>query len=204
MGEDRRAAYQCAKSGLYGLTRHTATLGGKHGVRCNSVAPGVKLTGAALANTTEDDRDEILASVRSQRLGLHEDLAAMVAFLFSDLILRRGAYVTGQTILVDGGATSPEPLPFCSPNLFSPKGFGRYTLSATRSKRRPDRPAVDGSTARPEGNGFQSRDGSRCVSPGSSCMSKTVSRAAVPAYIPAREMFWTASRRSEVRAQSAT
>jgi NAD(P)-dependent dehydrogenase (short-subunit alcohol dehydrogenase family) len=100
MGEDTRVAYQSAKAGLYGLTRHTATLGGKHGVRCNSVAPGVILTGAALANTTEEYRNEILATVRSNRLGVPEDLAAMVAFLFSD----DGAYVTGQTILVDGGA----------------------------------------------------------------------------------------------------
>ena len=45
-------------------------------------------------------RGEILASVRSNRLGVPEDLAAMIAFLFSD----DGAYVTGQTILVDGGA----------------------------------------------------------------------------------------------------
>ena len=100
MGEDRRVAYQSAKAGLYGLTRHTATLGGKHGVRCNSVAPGVILTGALLANSTEEWRNEILASVRSNRLGVPEDVAAMVAFLFSD----DGAYVTGQTILVDGGA----------------------------------------------------------------------------------------------------
>jgi NAD(P)-dependent dehydrogenase (short-subunit alcohol dehydrogenase family) len=80
MGEETRVAYQSAKAGLCGLTRHTATLGGKHGVRCNSVAPGVILTGAALANTTEEDRNEILASVRSNRLGVPEDLAAMVAF----------------------------------------------------------------------------------------------------------------------------
>ena len=100
MGEDRRVAYQAAKAGLYGLTRHTASLGGKHGVRCNSVAPGVILTGAALENTTEEWRNEMLASVRSPRLGVPEDLAAMVAFLFSD----DGAYVNGQTILVDGGA----------------------------------------------------------------------------------------------------
>jgi NAD(P)-dependent dehydrogenase (short-subunit alcohol dehydrogenase family) len=83
----------------YGI-RHTATLGGKHGVRCNSVAPGLILTAAALANTTEEYRNEMLASVRSNRLGVPEDLAAMVAFLFSD----DGAYVTGQTIVVDGGA----------------------------------------------------------------------------------------------------
>jgi NAD(P)-dependent dehydrogenase (short-subunit alcohol dehydrogenase family) len=67
---------------------------------CNSVAPGVILAGAALANSTEEYRNEILASVRSNRPGVPEDLAAMVAFLFSD----DGAYATGQTFLVDGSA----------------------------------------------------------------------------------------------------
>jgi NAD(P)-dependent dehydrogenase (short-subunit alcohol dehydrogenase family) len=100
MGEAVRVAYQTAKSGLIGLTRHTATLGGKHGVRCNLVAPGFTLTEAAFKNTTEEYRKQMLASVRSPRLGAPEDIAAMVAFLFSD----DGAYINGQTILVDGGA----------------------------------------------------------------------------------------------------
>jgi len=69
-------------------------------VRCNLVAPGVVLTTAALKATTEEFRKEALASVRSPRLGAPEDIAAMVAFLFSD----DGAYINGQTILVDGGA----------------------------------------------------------------------------------------------------
>jgi NAD(P)-dependent dehydrogenase (short-subunit alcohol dehydrogenase family) len=100
MGEDRRVSYQAAKAGLYGLTRHTASVGGKHGVRCNSLAPGVTLTRAALANTTQEYRNEMLASVRSPRLEIPEDIAAMVAFPFSD----DAAYINGQTILVDGGA----------------------------------------------------------------------------------------------------
>ncbi|MFG2056832.1 SDR family NAD(P)-dependent oxidoreductase [Micromonospora sp. NPDC048930] len=100
MGETERVAYQAAKSGLVGLTRHTATLGGKHGVRTNLVSPGVILTGAALEATTEEFREQILATVRSPRLGRPEDLAAMVAFLFSD----DGAYINGQSLLVDGGA----------------------------------------------------------------------------------------------------
>ncbi|GGN64383.1 oxidoreductase [Streptomyces albiflavescens] len=100
MGEDVRVAYQAAKSGLVGLTRHTATVGGKHGVRANLVSPGVILTGAALASTDEKFREEILATVRSPRLGVPEDLAGTVAFLFSD----DGAYVNGQSFLVDGGA----------------------------------------------------------------------------------------------------
>ena len=99
-GADRHVAYQVANAGLHGLARHTAMLGGKHGVRCNSVAAGVILTRAALANTTEEWRTEILASVQSPRLGIPEDIAAMVAFLFSD----DAAYVNGQTIHVDGGA----------------------------------------------------------------------------------------------------
>ena len=100
MGEAEHVAYQTAKSGLIGLTRHTATLGGKHGVRCNLVAPGSGPHKTALRATTEKFRQEILDSVRSPRLGAPEDIAAMVAFLFSD----DGAYVNGQTILVDGGA----------------------------------------------------------------------------------------------------
>src|SRR5580765_5909428 len=53
MGEGQRVAYQTAKSGLIGLNRHTATVGGKHGVRSNIVAPGVTLTEAALKILTE-------------------------------------------------------------------------------------------------------------------------------------------------------
>ncbi|MFC4019088.1 SDR family NAD(P)-dependent oxidoreductase [Micromonospora sp. GCM10011542] len=101
LGEPERVAYQAAKSGLIGLTRHTASLGGKHGVRTNLVSPGVILTGAALETTTEEFREQMLATVRSPRLGRPEDLAAMVAFLFSD----DGAYVNGQSLLVDGGAS---------------------------------------------------------------------------------------------------
>jgi NAD(P)-dependent dehydrogenase (short-subunit alcohol dehydrogenase family) len=59
----------------------------------------VILTRAALASTTEEWRADILTSVKSPRLGIPEDIAAMVAFLFSD----DAAYVNGQTIHVDGG-----------------------------------------------------------------------------------------------------
>ena len=56
--------------------------------------------GGALRALSEDYRKQILATVRSPRLGTPEEIAAMVAFLFSD----DGAYVNGQPILVDGGA----------------------------------------------------------------------------------------------------
>jgi NAD(P)-dependent dehydrogenase (short-subunit alcohol dehydrogenase family) len=100
MGEERRVAYQAAKAGLYGLTRHTAIIGGRHGVRCNSLAPRIVLTDSLLRETTEEFRAQMLGSVRSPRLGKPEDIASVVAFLFSD----DSAYLNGQTLLVDGGA----------------------------------------------------------------------------------------------------
>jgi NAD(P)-dependent dehydrogenase (short-subunit alcohol dehydrogenase family) len=100
MGETERVAYQAAKSGLIGLNRHTASVGGKHGVRSNLLSPGVILTGSALEATDEAFRAEILDTVRSPRLGVPEDIAGVVAFLLSE----DSAYVNGQSILVDGGA----------------------------------------------------------------------------------------------------
>jgi NAD(P)-dependent dehydrogenase (short-subunit alcohol dehydrogenase family) len=99
--ESQRVAYQTAKSGLIGLNRHTATVGGNHGIRSNIVAPGVTLTAAAVKILNEEYRNQILASVRPTRLGVPEDIAAMVAFLLSD----DAAYVNGQTILVDAAPT---------------------------------------------------------------------------------------------------
>jgi NAD(P)-dependent dehydrogenase (short-subunit alcohol dehydrogenase family) len=100
MGETNHVAYQSSKSGLIGLTRHSASVGGKHGVRTNLLSPGVILTDAALRQTSDEWRSEILAGVRSPRLGQPNDIAGVVAFLFSD----DAAYINGQSILVDGGA----------------------------------------------------------------------------------------------------
>ncbi|MET8832117.1 SDR family oxidoreductase [Streptomyces sp. NPDC004610] len=99
-GRPIMVAYQTAKSGLIGLTRHTATLGGKQGVRCNLVSPGITLTASALATLTDAMRETALADVRSPRLGRPEDIAAMVAFLFSG----DSEFVNGQSFLIDGGA----------------------------------------------------------------------------------------------------
>ncbi len=83
----------------------SAAVGGKHGVRSIIVAPGVTLTASAVKNPERGvcRNQMMLASVRtgSTRLGAQEDIAAMVAFLFSD---SDNLYVNGQTILVDGGA----------------------------------------------------------------------------------------------------
>ncbi|MEU9337219.1 SDR family oxidoreductase [Streptomyces sp. NPDC048290] len=95
-----KVSYQAAKSGLVGLTRHTASLGGKRGVRCNLISPGLTLTTSAMATTTEELRTQGLSAARSPRLGKPEDIAAMVAFLFSG----DAEFINGQSFLIDGGA----------------------------------------------------------------------------------------------------
>ncbi|MFJ7081869.1 SDR family NAD(P)-dependent oxidoreductase [Streptomyces griseus] len=97
-----RAHYTAAKAAMIGLTRSLAKeLGGK-GIRVNVVAPGVIETEAFDAMPAE--RAEGLRATYAQktalaRLGRVDELAAPVLFLLSDL----SAYVTGETLNVDGG-----------------------------------------------------------------------------------------------------
>ncbi|MFE7421103.1 SDR family NAD(P)-dependent oxidoreductase [Rhodococcus sp. NPDC057529] len=96
-----RAAYASAKLGVEALTRHAAKVGGRRGVRCNAVAPGTVLTEALLRTLPEENRMEQAAQIPSTRLGKPEDIAAAVAFLFSE----DGEWINGQTLAVDGGFT---------------------------------------------------------------------------------------------------
>jgi 3-oxoacyl-[acyl-carrier protein] reductase len=92
------AAYDAAKGGVEALTRAIALDLASFGIRVNSVAPGPIRTDGQSESTEETNRRG--AVVPLGRLGLPEDVASAVAFLCSD-----GArFITGQTIVVDGGA----------------------------------------------------------------------------------------------------
>jgi NAD(P)-dependent dehydrogenase (short-subunit alcohol dehydrogenase family) len=92
-------AYAASKYGLHALVRHTATLAGKDGTRCNAIAPGLVLTEGGKVNLTQAAHDAALGAMALPRLGLPEDLAAAYAFLLSD----DAAWITGQVISVNGG-----------------------------------------------------------------------------------------------------
>jgi len=96
-------AYAAAKAGLIGLTRQTARELGAHGIRVNSVAPGFIRSNPASERQWEDMAAEgqrrLLDSIALGRLGLPEEIARAVVFFLSD----DAAYITGQTISVDGG-----------------------------------------------------------------------------------------------------
>lgn len=96
VGIPLRAHYTAAKAGMIGLTRSMCKELGPRGIRVNLVAPGVIATEAELSAEVRA-RYEGMTALR--RLGTPADVAAVVCFLASDL----AAYVTGETIHVDGG-----------------------------------------------------------------------------------------------------
>jgi NAD(P)-dependent dehydrogenase (short-subunit alcohol dehydrogenase family) len=92
-------AYNCAKAALESLTRTAALELGEAGVRANAVSPGVILTELSQDFLQGPALEFFESQTAIGRLGTVEDVAGVVAFLASDL----SAYLTGQTIVLDGG-----------------------------------------------------------------------------------------------------
>jgi 3-oxoacyl-[acyl-carrier protein] reductase len=100
VGNAGQANYAAAKAGLVGLTKTIAReLGGK-GITCNAVAPGYIETDMT-ANLPQEIKDKITGMLAVRRLGTPDDIAAAVAYVTAD----EAGYLTGQTIVVDGGMT---------------------------------------------------------------------------------------------------
>ncbi|MEU6996551.1 3-oxoacyl-ACP reductase FabG [Streptomyces sp. NPDC046465] len=104
-GNRGQANYAAAKAAVQGLTRTLAIELGPHGVNVNAIAPGFVATAMTdeTARRTGADPAEFrrAAAARSplRRVGSVRDIAGVVAFLASE----DAAYITGQTIHVDGG-----------------------------------------------------------------------------------------------------
>jgi len=105
------ALYNASKAFVHGLTRSVAVDHGKDGIRCNAICPGWIMTGMAdaafaLASNPAQARTDALRRHASGRFGRPDDIAAAVFWLLSD----EAAFVTGQTLTVDGGLVAATPI----------------------------------------------------------------------------------------------
>lgn len=100
------AAYGAAKAGLVALTKTLAVELAPHGVRVNAVAPGAVRTPRVLERLSPEREAESSRSIPLGRMAEPDDIARVALFLASDL----AGYVTGQTVVADGGASVKFPL----------------------------------------------------------------------------------------------
>lgn len=100
--------YSASKGGLDGMVRAAALEGAPHGIRINNINPGIIDTEMFRRFGNPDDPNDALVQaftrhIPMQRLGHSEEVAETVIWLCSDA----AAYITGQTILIDGGYAIP-------------------------------------------------------------------------------------------------
>jgi 3-oxoacyl-[acyl-carrier protein] reductase len=97
-GNPGQSNYTAAKAGMIGMLKSIAAEYAKRGVTANAIAPGFIAT-AMTDKLNDKQREAILSRVPAGRLGTGADVAAAAVFLASD----EAAYVTGQTVHVNGG-----------------------------------------------------------------------------------------------------
>jgi meso-butanediol dehydrogenase / (S,S)-butanediol dehydrogenase / diacetyl reductase len=123
VGGLRGGAYSAAKGGLTSLTTHIACQYGAAGIRCNAVAPGVIQTPMTEGRLQDEKfRRMNMEMTPHHRLGAVDDIASTVAFLCSP----GGAFINGQTIVVDGGWSSTKYLSeFALTSVWTPPSAGK-------------------------------------------------------------------------------
>ena len=99
-GNPGQANYAASKAGMIGMSKSLAAEVASRGITVNCVAPGFIVT--AMTDAIGDDASaKLIEAIPAGRLGAPEDVAACALFLTSD----EAAYITGQTLHVNGGMT---------------------------------------------------------------------------------------------------
>ena len=94
-------AHAAGKGGVLAMTRQLAAEGGPHGIRANTISPGLIVTDATRLELSKPGfRAKILKAKMIKRLGMPEDVAWCATYLASD----EAGWVTGADFSIDGGA----------------------------------------------------------------------------------------------------
>jgi NAD(P)-dependent dehydrogenase (short-subunit alcohol dehydrogenase family) len=99
-GAEGRNSYCATKSGLIGLTRASALDLGRFNITVNAIAPGPFLTDLPARMLSEEQKRNFTETTALGRFGRPEELIGPALLLASEA----GSYITGQTLVVDGGA----------------------------------------------------------------------------------------------------
>jgi 3-oxoacyl-[acyl-carrier protein] reductase len=97
-GMSRQTNYSASKAGMIGFTKSLAREVASYNIRVNAVAPGFIETDM-LKDLKEEYKSQIINQIPLCRLGRPEEVARVVKFLISE----EASYITGQTIVIDGG-----------------------------------------------------------------------------------------------------
>lgn len=99
VGIDRLSVYGASKAGVIGLTKALGKEYAPYGVRVNAIAPGYIEDTGMVHRIPEQKMEEYKSKIAMQRLGTPKEIAEAASFLASE----KASYITGQTLVVDGG-----------------------------------------------------------------------------------------------------
>lgn len=97
--KEYRTLYSATKFGINGITKSLARELGPYNILINTIAPGYVNTEMTQTNVTPEEQEKIKTTIPLKRFAQPEEIAKLVVFLISD----NNSYITGQTIIADGG-----------------------------------------------------------------------------------------------------
>ena len=100
--KEKRTLYSATKFGIIGETKALARELGRYNILINAICPGFTATDLTMQSLSKNELEKIEEEIPLQRLAKPKEIAKSVKFLISD----ENSYITGQTLIVDGGFTA--------------------------------------------------------------------------------------------------